>query len=306
MKKIVNYSNILKINFLGYNFADWVTMFKKKYKQKDGTYDFMSYLFDQENKAAYYIMRANLGIFANIYLNMRYASMMNDIDVVGGSKEEQTGGSQLGFLLALIGVYFLFMMSIDTKETLAQKFVEKLKKDNPNIKISNNQIQLAEFLAINGNINGKMGSQDMLLQYRNVLFLDKVVLQGRPMTPVDRLWVKNNEWVLHKPGESWDVTTVKTLAQLTSGVTGYIAQNAANHIDKITNELPNDDKEKLKVEVGNGGVGQMFVDISLKDLNEGDQNANDDTYLQLLYDSYDLGGQKKSRKIKKNKKSRRK
>jgi hypothetical protein len=296
MKKIVNYSDILKINFLGYNFADWVTMFKKKYKQEDGTYDFMSYLFDQENKAAYYIMRANLGIFANIYLNVRYASMMNDIEVVGGSKEEQTGGNPLGLLLAIIGLYCLFMMSIDSKENFkaTQKDVAKFKEDNPNIPISQtNQASIAGFLVANDIVNDQMGLQDIPLQYQNVGFLNEVVLQNRPINNIfDVLSLQHSKDLLHVPGDSTQTSIAKSFGQFATGVSMHIAKNAANHITQMVNKLPNDDKEKLKVEVGNGGVGQMFVDISLKDPNEG-ENAN-------------VGGQKKSRKIKKNKKSRRK
>jgi len=301
MGEVVNYSDIIKINFLGYNFADWVKMFKRKYKQEDGTYDFMGYLFDQENKAAYYIMRANLGMLANIYLNVRYASIMNDIDVVGGGKKEQTGGMLNGFgFCLLVGLFLLFTMFIDSK-----KYIEATQKASLDKTDINKQISVATFLAINGNINGEMGLSDIPSQYQNIKFLNEVVLKDRPADTfgdklLNGILMKTASPLLHVPGETLTEGIGKSLGQFGMAVGKHIAENAFAKIKQMSSELPVDDKQKLDLDkVRNGGVNELFVDVTLIPPTDVTDVISTD-----VTDVSKIGGRKKSRKIKKNKKNK--
>jgi hypothetical protein len=121
MTELTNINNIMDISISGYQFSNWITKFKKNYKQSDGNYDYMSYLLSLNNPSSFYLIAGRIGEEeGNIFLNKLLTSSINNITVIGkkSQMESQMGGG--GGLLIFILLVVLFIGNINISKNILE------------------------------------------------------------------------------------------------------------------------------------------------------------------------------------------
>jgi hypothetical protein len=122
MTELTNINNIMDISISGYQFSNWITKFKKNYKQSDGNYDYMSYLSSLNNPSSFYLIAGRIGEEeGNIFLNKLLTSSINNITVIGkkSQMESQMGGG--GGLLIFILLVVLFIGNINISKNILEE-----------------------------------------------------------------------------------------------------------------------------------------------------------------------------------------
>jgi hypothetical protein len=118
MTELTNINNIMDISISGYQFSNWITKFKKNYKQSDGNYDYMSYLSSLNNPSSFYLIAGRIGEEeGNIFLNKLLTSSINNVTVIG--KKSQMGGG--GGLLIFILLVVLFIGNINISKNILEE-----------------------------------------------------------------------------------------------------------------------------------------------------------------------------------------